>query len=242
MVTKINGGSQRPPNARLQDEILVFLMGEDEIGTVAELARNLGAPRPSVSRAINVLASGGFVSKGGRGWFLTEPGVAEALRLQKLRSDRPEHYEMRPVIEALNSFANSTKDLERISEQIQFLASATEDAPQSPREEVRHLQLLFEGLTDTMEPLKELVERMQPVLSKFGSPAEGAELPELDAQDMQLLVQMARAYERAQWLAELVSGGMEALTSLIDKMQSAQGGEAPAKAGQSRDTLTPGAR
>ncbi len=219
----------------------MFLLEKEEVGTVAELARNLGAPRPSVSRAINVLASGGYVSKSGRGWFLTEPGVTEALRLQQLRSDRPQPDQMRPVVEALNSFANSAKDLERISEQIQSLAHATEDAPNSPTEEVRQLQLLFERLTETMEPLKDLVERMQPVLSKFGSPAEGVELPELDAQDMQLLVQMARAYERAQWLAELVSNGMEALTSLIDKMQSAQEGETPANAGQPKDMLTPGA-
>jgi DNA-binding Lrp family transcriptional regulator len=229
----------RPSNAWLQDEIILFLMAEGKVDTISELARKLGAARPSVSRAINALASGGIVYKDGRQLALTKSGREEALRLWERRSGRPERYEMRPVIEALNSFADSAKDLERISEQIQLLSSLTEDAPRTSREEVRHLQSLFDGLTEMMEPLKELADRMRPVLSKFES-SEEAELPELDVQDVQLLVELARAYERARWLLDLVSDGMEALTSLIDKMQSAQVRKATAEVERSKDAPHPG--
>ncbi len=149
---------------------------------------------------------------------------------------------MRPVIDALNSFTDSAKDLERISEQIQLLTQFTEEEPQSPRKEVYHLRLIFDQLREMMEPLEELADRMRPLLSKFESSDEGAELPELDARDMQLLMQMARAYERVQWLYEHVSDGMSALSALIDKMQSARDEEAPAGIDRLKDPLTPGAR
>ncbi len=134
MEPKIREHSQRSPNARLQDEILLFLVAEHRVDTVAELARNLDAPRPSVSRAINSLASGGFVSKDGEGWTLTEAGEEEAHRLWERRSDQLERYEMRPVIEALNAFADSARELERISEHLQLLTHATEQEPSSPQE------------------------------------------------------------------------------------------------------------
>lgn len=222
MEPKIREHSQRSPNARLQDEILLFLVAEHKVDTVAELARNLGAPRPSVSRAINSLASGGFVSKESGGWTLTETGEEEARQLRERRSDQLERYEMRPVLEALNSFADAAKDLERISEQLQLLTHFSEGVPQSPKEEVRHLQFIFGELKKAMDPLEELAERMKPLVSKFESPEEGAELPDLDARDLRLLIEMARAFERARLLSEHVSDGMNALTSLIDKIQSTQ--------------------
>ena len=40
-----------------------------------------------MSRAINALASDGFVSKDADGWVLTEMGVEEALRLRERRAE-----------------------------------------------------------------------------------------------------------------------------------------------------------
>ncbi len=230
--------TQRSPNARLQDEILLY-MYRHEVDTVSGLARELGATRSSVSRAMHALASGGFVSRDGEGWTLTKVGEEEARLIREQRSEQPERYEMRPVLEALNSFTDSAKDLERISEQIQLLARFAEEEPQSPREEVYQLRLIFDRLREMMEPLEELADRMGPLLNKFESSEE--ELPELDARDMHLLMEMARAYERAQWLYERVSEGMKALTSLIDKLQLGQEGKASADASRPKDTLTPGA-
>ena len=211
--------TQRSPNARLQDEIILYMYRHD-VDTVSGLARELRVTRSSVSRAINALASGGFVSKDGEGWALTEVGQEEARELQERRSEQPERYEMRPLIEALNAFADSAKDLEQISEQLQLLAHVTEGEQRSPKEEVRHLQLIFDEVAEIVRPLEELSERMQPLLSRFDSPEEEAALPKLNAQDLRLLMDMARAFERATWLSERVSDGMNAITSLIDKMQS----------------------
>ncbi len=91
-----------------------------------------------------------------------------------------------------------------------------------------------------VRPLEELSERMKPLLSKFESPEGEAELPELNAQDMRLLMDMARAFERATWLSERVSDGMDALTSLIDKIQATQEVKAPAGVQEPKGRLHPG--
>lgn len=231
---------QRSPNARLQDDILLFLEAEHSVDTVAELARNLDAPRPSVSRAINSLASGSFVSKDSEGWTLTEAGEEEARRLWERRSDQLERHEMRPVIEALNVFAESAKNLERISENLQLLSRPTEQEPSSPKEEVRHLQRIFDEVAEMVRPLEELSERMEPLLSRFESPEGGAELPELNRQDLRLLMDMARAFERATWLSERVSEGMDALTSLIDKVQETEEEKASPAVDRAKSDLHPG--
>lgn len=236
MESEVREQPQRSPNARLQDEILLYLEAGHTVDSVAELARQLGAPRPSVSRAINSLASGGFVSREGEGWTLTETGKEEARQLWDRRSDQLERYEMRPLIEALNSFVHSAEGLDRVSEQIQHLTHLTENAPKSSKDDVRYLRGIFEEWSSMMEPLRELADRMQPLLSQFESLEEGAELPELNTQDRRLLWEMARAYERAQSTLERVSEGMKILDSLIDKLASAERGESSADTAKPKDT------
>jgi hypothetical protein len=84
--------ANRAPNARLQDRILLF-MEHHEVKTVSGLARELEASRPSVSRAINALKSGGFVSKTDHGWALTDEGEKEARRLRRQLPDQVEKVE-----------------------------------------------------------------------------------------------------------------------------------------------------
>lgn len=224
--------STRPANARLQDEIILYL-GENEVNSVAGLARELGAARPSVSRAINALAAGGFVSKIEGEWLLTEAGEEEARRLREQRSEESERDEMRPLIEALNSFADSAKDLERVSEQLQLLIDLTKEAPRPVKEDVHHLRVVFDEVRTTMEPLEELAEQMGPLLSKFESSEEMVETLGLDSRDRRLLARMGRAYKAARWALERISDEMEVFEPLVDKLRLAQeretsaGGERP---------------
>lgn len=220
-VPTMNERPSRPPNAPLQDEIILYIEG-NEVDTVAGLARELGAARPSVSRAINALVSGGFVLKAGEKWVLTEAGEEEAQRLHERQSEQPERDEMRPVIEALNSFADSAKDLKQISEQLQLLLDLTERAPRAVRDDVRHLQSVFEDVRRIMESLEELAEQMEPLLNKFESSEEMAESLGLDSRDRRLLMRMAHAYKTAKWSLERISNEMEVFAPLIDKLQLAQ--------------------
>jgi DNA-binding MarR family transcriptional regulator len=217
-------------------------MEQREVDTIAGLARELGATRPSVSRAVNALVAGGFVSKVGDKWALTEAGEEEARRLRERQPGQPERDELRPLIEALNSFADSAKDLERISEQLQLLIDLTESAPQPVRDDVHHLRLVFDEVRTTMEPLEGIAEQMEPLLGKFGSSEEMVESLGLDSRDRRLLARMGHAYKAARWALERISDEMENFEPLIDKLRSAQEGGPTTNADRSTDALTSGPR
>src|SRR6266480_4316058 len=58
------------------------------VTSIAALARDLDAPRPSVSRAINALADAGLVKREGRTLYLSPPGQEELLRLNAKLEDK----------------------------------------------------------------------------------------------------------------------------------------------------------
>ena len=212
----------RPHNARLQDRIILY-MDEHEVDTVSGLSRELEGSRPSVSRAINVLADGGFVSKDGKEWVLTEAGKEEARSIRERQSARPERIEVRSVEEAFSIFADSARSLERISKQARLFNRLLDTTSWVPKEEVpryhlmRQLMVSLSELEETMEPLEELGDLARYLVHKFESPEEGVKALELDARERLLLVDLAYSIDSATRAIERVSDEMQILASNIDE-------------------------
>src|SRR5260221_8024303 len=68
-------------NARRQNMILLYMKSK-KVKSISALAEELNASRPSISRAMNALASEALVVKDHKTWVLTSTGKVEAQRLQ----------------------------------------------------------------------------------------------------------------------------------------------------------------
>lgn len=215
---------RRPRNTKLQDRILLY-MEEHEVDTVSGLTRKLKGSRPSVSRAINVLADGGFVSKNGKGWVLTEAGKEEASSIQERHLERSERIGVRSAEEAFSAFVNSAKSLEQISKQARLFNRLLDSTSWVPKEEVpryrlmRQLMVSLSELEEAMEPIEELGDLARFLVHQLGFPEEGAKALELDTRERLLLIDLASSINSATQAIERVSDEMQVLASNIDKTE-----------------------
>lgn len=73
----------RPAHAHLQNRILLLLLKDHEIPSLASLSRSLGVHRTSTSRSMRALKDSELVTWQAEKWILTAKGQEEALRLQQ---------------------------------------------------------------------------------------------------------------------------------------------------------------